>query len=171
MQCLHARVVLARTNMSVIEKMLLKNIDQEIEVILVRQKQYNLDSFVRGYHAYMNIWIPKVGDENVFLQPENENQHDKFAVAVVYDERVVGHVPKNLSKVFNQFMKISNCTIECKVTGKRVNRGAGYGLEITVQYTFTGPERAVEWAEKNVKKVIEYINNKVNKCVKYNKLK
>ena len=32
--------------MSVIQKMLLKNIDQEIEMILIKQKQYNLDSLV-----------------------------------------------------------------------------------------------------------------------------
>ena len=36
--------------MSGIRKMLLKNIDQEIEFILIKQKQYDLDSFVRGYH-------------------------------------------------------------------------------------------------------------------------
>ena len=68
--------------------------------------------------------------QNFCLKSENENQHDKFAAAIVLEERIVGHVPKNLSKTFHQFMKIPNCTNGCKVTGKRVNRGAGYGLEI-----------------------------------------
>ena len=63
-------------------------------------------------------------------------------------------------------MKIPNCTVGCKVTGKRVNRGAGYGLEIPVQYRFTDAEKAVEWAKKNIKKVFKNINKKVNKCVK-----
>ena len=63
-------------------------------------------------------------------------------------------------------MKIPNCTIRCKVSGKRVNRGAGYGLEILVQYRFIGAERTVEWAEKNIRKVFENITKKVNKCVK-----
>ena len=139
--------------MSAIQKMLLKIIDQEIELILIKQKQYDLDSFVRGYHAYMDIWTPKVGDENFCLKSENENQHDKFAVAIVLEERIVRHVPKNLSKIFHQFMKIPNCTIGCKVTGKRVNRGAGYGLEIPVRYRFIGAKETVEWAEKNIKKV------------------
>ena len=138
--------------MSAIQKMLLKNTDQEIELILIKQKQYDLDSFVRGYHAYMDIWKPKVGDENFCLKSENENQHDKFAVAIVLEERIVGHVPKNLRKIFHQFMKIPNCTIGCKVTGKRVNRGAGYDLEIPVQYRFIAAEKAVEWAEKEHKK-------------------
>ena len=86
--------------------MLLNNIDQEIEVIFIKQKQYDLDSFVRGYHAYMDIWTPKFGDENLFLKSENENTHDKFAVAILLEEQIVGHVPKNLSKIFHQFMKI-----------------------------------------------------------------
>ena len=152
--------------MSAIQKMLLKNIDQEIELILIKQKQYDLDSFVRGYHAYMDIWTPKVGDENFCLKSENENQYDKFAVTIVLEEGIVGHVPKNLSKIFHQFMKIPKCTIRCKLTWKRVNRGAGYGLEIPVQYRFIGAEKAVEWAKKNIKKVFENINKKVNKYVK-----
>ena len=73
-------------------------------------------------------------------------------LAILLEEQIVGHVPKNLSKIFHQFMKIPNYTIRCKVTGKRVNRGAGYGLEIPVQYRFVGAKKAVEWAEKNIKK-------------------
>ena len=111
---------------------MLKNIDQEIELILIKQKQYDLDSFIGRYHAYMDIWTPKVGDENFCLKSENENQHDKFVVANVLEERILGHVPKNVSKIFHQFMKIPNCSIGRKVTGKPVNRGGGYGLEITV---------------------------------------
>ena len=38
-------------------------------------------------------------------------------------------------------MKISNCTIRCKVTGKRVIRGACYGLEIPFQCRFIGAEK------------------------------
>ena len=59
--------------MLVIQKMLLKNIDQEIELILIKQKQYNLDSFAQGYHVYMDIWTPKVGNEKLFLKSDNEN--------------------------------------------------------------------------------------------------
>jgi len=56
LQCIHthffaSKLTYRTTNMSVIQKMLLENIDQEIEVILMKQKQYDLDSFVRGYHA------------------------------------------------------------------------------------------------------------------------
>ena len=39
---------------------LLKNIDQPIPVILVKVDTYKLHSYVRGYHANMNIWNPKL---------------------------------------------------------------------------------------------------------------
>ena len=52
-------------------------------------------------------------------------------------------------------MKICNWTSECKVTGKRVKRGTGYGLEIPVLYRFIGAEKAVEQAEKNRKKFLK----------------
>ena len=54
----------------------------------------------------------------------------------------------------------------CKFTGKRVNRGAGYGLEIPVTYTFSGPEKAVDKAEKQITKINEQIDKKVMRCVK-----
>ena len=43
-----------------------------------------------------------------------------------------GHVPKNLSKILNFFLTLPNCAIKWKVTGKHINQGAGYGLEIPV---------------------------------------
>ena len=97
------------------------------------------------------------------MKSKNESQHGKFAVAFVLEEQIVGHAPKNLDKIFHQFMKIRNCTIGCKT-----NRGVGYGLEIPVQYRFIGAKKAVEWAEKNVIFFFENINKTVNKRVKKN---
>ena len=55
-----------------------------------------------------------------------------------------------MSEIINHFIKIPNCANRCIVRGKFVNRGAGYGLEILVQYRFIGAEKAVEWAEKKI---------------------
>ena len=85
-----------------------------------------------------------VGDENFCLKSENENQHGNFAVAIVLEGRIVGHVPKNLSKIFHQFIKALNGYIGWKVTVKLVNLGIGYGLEIPVQYIFICAEKSVE---------------------------
>ena len=59
-----------------------------------------------------------------------------MTVPVIIGGRTGGHVPKNLSKIFYLFLTLPNCSIKCKVTEKRINRGARYGLEIPVLYNF-----------------------------------
>ena len=127
---------------------LLQDIERPIPLYIVKEKRYSFNSFVRGYHAYIDSWDPKVGDKNLELVPEEGNEHDDFAVAIKFEDHIVGHVPKNLSKIMNRFTKIPSCSLRCKVTGKRVNRGAGYGLEISVVYELIGLEKAVDWGEK-----------------------
>ena len=117
-----------------------------------KRKRYCFNSLVRGYHAYIDSWDPKVGDENLELVPKEDNEHDDFAVAIKFEDRIVGHIPKNLSKIMNRFTKILSCLLRCKVTGNRVIRGAGYGLEIPVVYELIGPEKAVDWGEKTLRK-------------------
>ena len=51
--------------------------EMEKESILIR-----VNSFVRGHHAYMEIWEPDVNDENP-LKREPNNTADENAVAVV----------------------------------------------------------------------------------------
>jgi hypothetical protein len=83
----------------------------------------------------------KIGDEDFSFVHEDDNQHDKFAIAVTVEG--VGNVPKHLSRILNRFTNIPFCKLRCRVTGRRVNRDAGYGLEIPV-----GAEKAVEWGQK-----------------------
>ena len=61
-------------------------------------------------------------------------------VGVVIDRKTAGHIPKDLSKTFKRFLTLRNCTIKCTVIGKRVNHGAGYGLEIPVNFKFFGSQ-------------------------------
>ena len=152
-------------NSSFFEFELLKNIDQPIPVILVNVDTYTLHSYVRGYHAHTNIWNPKLGDKDVEVKHEVNNEHDKFVIAIFHSKRIVGNVPKNLSKFFYQFLSLPNCTISCEVTGKKVNRGGGYGLENPVRYTFLGPNKATEWIEKRVTEIISEVVNKTEHCL------
>ena len=61
-----------------------------------------LESYVRGYHVYMNIWNATIND---YLQYKNEenNEFDPSAVALLHDdsleEKVAGHVPTHLSNI------------------------------------------------------------------------
>ena len=73
-------------------------------------------------------------------------------------EYIVGHISLHFSKAVCKFLQLPNSTVHCSVTGKCVNRAAGYGLEIPVTYTLCGPLRAIERVEKGV--VREFIQTK-----------
>ena len=48
-----------------ISEILLRNIDEKINIIVGKDHQFPFNSFVRGYHPYMDIWTPNVSDENL----------------------------------------------------------------------------------------------------------
>ena len=52
------------------------------------------------------------------------------------------------------------------VTGKRINRGSGYGLEIPVEYVFNDNEKALQWAKKNLDNIDTNVNKKVGRCLR-----
>ena len=74
----------------------------------------------------------KSGDDSLYLTYEDGNKHNKPAVAVIIGGSTVGNVPKTLSKTVSLFLALPNFAINCKVTGKRINRGAEYGLKVSV---------------------------------------
>ena len=103
--------------------------------------------FVRGHHEYKIVWTPTVG-ETLRLAIESTNSHDAHAVAVVKDRTVVGHVPKNISKTVSFFLKKDGSSGFCEVTGSRLNRGVGLGLEIPCLYRLYGRQVYVERLKK-----------------------
>ena len=61
-------------------------------------------------HVYMNIWEPLVG-ECLKSRKEPTNEMDKTTPAVIrinsyIEEMVVGHVPKNMSKIVFMFLSL-----------------------------------------------------------------
>ena len=56
-----------------------------------------INSFVRGYHAYKDLWTPVPG-ESLLVKREPTNTKDPNAVAVYKDISIVGHVPYNLAR-------------------------------------------------------------------------
>ena len=55
-----------------------------------------VQSYVRGYHDYKDIWNPHIG-EVLPLEREPNNSEDRFAVAIKRTGSVVGHVPFNFA--------------------------------------------------------------------------
>ena len=101
------------------------------------------NSFIRGYHAYRDIWIPVQG-EVLILRREPTNEKDKSAVAIHKEGDVVGHVPYNISSLLSNFLKRECNKGFVEVTGSLVNRGAGYGLEVPCIYRLYGPRAYTE---------------------------
>ena len=55
-----------------------------------------MSSSVRGYHVYHDIWTAVVGEELPCAR-EATNTKDRYAVGVLKDDTIVGHLPKNIS--------------------------------------------------------------------------
>ena len=62
------------------------------------QKKMEFQSFVRGHHVYKCVWTPVNGKELCDI-PEDINNHDAHAIAVMKDGQVVGHVPREISRI------------------------------------------------------------------------
>ena len=86
-------------------------------------------------HAYIGLWTPTIG-EVLLVKPEPTNEKDSNAMAVLKEDSIVGHVPRNLSLRLFHFLRRD---VNKEVTGQKVNRGAGYGLEIPCTYRLYGP--------------------------------
>ena len=54
------------------------------------------NSIIRGHHIYKEIWNPFVGEE-LQCKIEHGNAHDIYTVAVIREDIVVGHLPRNIS--------------------------------------------------------------------------
>ena len=73
----------------------------------------------------------------------------------MYKDRVLGHIPLAISKCISLFFILSGSFLEIKVTGKRINQGVGYRLEVPCKYRISGQEKAVDWIKQKVTTFLE----------------
>ena len=78
---------------------------------------YCKEGVVRGHHVFKRIWTPVFG-KVLTVAIEAGNTEDRFAVAVTKDDMVVGHVPREFSKLCRHFLRHGG-TIAFEVTGRR----------------------------------------------------
>ena len=129
------------------------NIDEPLPIVIHKTNSFSCNSYARGYHAQMKIWNPVAGAVLVCKQ-ETDNPHDNYAVSIIRDQYVVGYVSLGLSKAFSNFLSLHVSTMLCIVTGKRLNHGAGLGLEILVMYQARRHDKAPQWLEKTITKIV-----------------
>ena len=105
-----------------------------------REESLEKESVVRGHHIYKVVWTPTIREE-LLLEAEDDNEHDRYAVCVVKrsDSCVVGHVPCDFSRVFWFFLK-RHGRITCRITRRRK---LGVGLEVPCVYKFFGSAKMI----------------------------
>ena len=87
----------------------------EIDIPIYTEKDWithEYNSLARGYHAYINIWNPLVG-ETLKCRQEPSNEVDKNAAAIIRSdsrkkENIVEYVSQNICKTFSIFLKFPN---------------------------------------------------------------
>ena len=132
-----------------------------------------VESYIRGYHVYKDAagWDPQLNEERA-LKREPKNIKDVNAVAVVrpnledcslkttakehantvsgFDE-ILGHIPLRMAEFVTKFLKRGTYKGKAIITGKPVNRGAGYGMEIPCKYVFYGDvETSLPWLKSKL---------------------
>ena len=113
---------------------------------------HEIHSYIRGYHVYKDNWIPAIG-QVLLLKREPENAHNRNSVSVTTScGEIVGHVPYNLAPILSQFLRRDINKGSTEMSGERINRGGGYGLEIPRLY---GPQHFIECLGALIKELWE----------------
>ena len=106
-------------------------------------EEYEVSCCVRGFHVYQQIWAAAVG-EVLTCEREPTNEKDRYAVTVVKDGVIVGHLPKRISRVCSLFL-LRRGSILCTVVGGRRYSSdlVQGGLEIPCTLRFMGKPKEI----------------------------
>ena len=109
----------------------MENLTQKIDtpIPIIKEKELNFKSFVMGFHEYRKTWKPKP-NEILEVELEPTNKMDKFAVAIIKNKEIIGHLPLGktgrFSKTIFYFLRCEHNDCKVKIVdGKAVNLGDG----------------------------------------------
>ena len=81
---------------------------------------FAVNSMIRGYHEYKNIWESPTADDDLLCERKVGNPHDTHAVAIRKDIAAeittVGHIPRRISSICSIFIRCGG-KIQCVVNG------------------------------------------------------
>ena len=58
--------------------------------------ELDVESCIQGHHVFKSIWTSTIGERSTSKR-EIENEKDRYAVAVIQDHTMVGHIPRKIS--------------------------------------------------------------------------
>ena len=92
----------------------------------------------RGYHVYCDSsWRSPSLTDKLSLRMEPENAEDPYALVVILEACTVGHIPREISRLFFWFLKLGGKTV-VKLRSKKLYQSpiALEGLELLLDITF-----------------------------------
>ena len=106
--------------------------------VMDHEEEFSTEGEIHGYHVYQAIWTPVI-DEMLECVREEDNDEDRFAVAVKKSSTIVGHLPRRISALCSAFIRKGG-VISCRVTGPRrfCRHLVKGGMEVPCQLTFIG---------------------------------
>ena len=112
---------------------------KDLEIPVILEREFTVQSCIRGYHTYQSQWNAEVGAE-LGAVPNTRTTalvKDKYAIAVKNGEQTVGRILMFLSKLTFFFLRYDG-KVSIKVNGPRrysVDLIQG-GLELPAEFTF-----------------------------------
>ena len=83
------------------------------------EEEFEMNGCVRRFHIYQDTWTSVI-DEKLACRREDSNPRERYAVAVLKSEEIVGHVPRYMSIACSLFMRRGG-SVYCTVTERRRN--------------------------------------------------
>ena len=107
-------------------------LQDELPIVLIIT--LDLETFIKGYHVYKDVWKPKQG-EQLYVLMEPNNRMDKSAACAKINEKIVGHLKKGTSgrfakPIFHFPHSDAYSSAWAKVIGKRCNFGDEEGMQV-----------------------------------------
>ena len=115
-----------------------------------------IDTYVKRYHVYKNIWKPTVNEE-LETEMEPDNVIDKYVICVKKNTSIVGHLHlgKNgkFAKMIFYFLRADQ-DAECRfvITGIKVNLNDEDGTQVPGKLKISGPKNLVEILCKTIQR-------------------
>ena len=134
--------------------MALIRIPKPVELPIVITNNWSIASYVKGCHVYQSLWKP-ILNEILTSKRQPENPVDKYAVCVLKDAEVVGHLTKGcngrFAKTVSFFLKGDpHAKCDVRITGKPLNLGDGEGMQVPCLLEFQGQCKFLKVLKKNL---------------------
>lgn len=119
------------------------------------KQQFEIACASRGFHAYRELWKPKLG-QKLQIDQEVGNIHDPFAISLgakipgkLTDYEIIGHIPREISRFCHYFVNYGG-KLEARVacTQYRPSPIPSGGLEIPILLIVKKGESTNEVFEK-----------------------